>query len=110
MKIDVRRNTIMGAVTGICNKLVVTFLPFVMRTIMIHFMGTQYLGLSSLFSSILNMLSLAELGFGSALVFSMYKPIAENDEETICALLNLYRIIYRIIGTVILVAGIAISP
>lgn len=110
MKIDVRRNTILGAVTGISNKLVVTFLPFVMRTIMIHFMGTQYLGLSSLFSSILNMLSLAELGFGSALVYSMYKPIAENDEETICALLNLYRIIYRVIGTVILVAGIAISP
>lgn len=110
MKIDVRRNTIMGAVTGISNKLVVTFLPFVMRTIMIHFMGTQYLGLSSLFSSILNMLSLAELGFGSALVFSMYKPIAENDEETLCALLNLYRIIYRIIGTIILAVGIAISP
>lgn len=110
MRIDVRRNTILGAVTGITNKLVVTFLPFVMRTIMIRFMGTQYLGLSSLFSSILNMLSLAELGFGSALVFSMYKPIAENDEETICALLNLYRTIYRIIGTVILVVGIAISP
>lgn len=110
MKIDVKRNTLLGAVAGISNKLVVTILPFIMRTIMIRFMGTQYLGLSSLFSSILNMLSLAELGFGSALVFSMYKPIAENDEETICALLNLYRKIYRLIGSFILIVGIAISP
>ena len=110
MKVDVKRNTILGAVTGVINKLVVTVLPFIMRTIMIYFMGTQYLGLSSLFNSILNMLSLAELGFGTALVFSMYKPIAENDDETLCALLGLYRRIYRIIGTVILIVGLGITP
>ena len=81
-----------------------------MRTIMIHFMGTQYLGLSSLFTSILNMLSLAELGFGSALVYSMYKPIAENDSDTICALMGLYKKIYRIIGIFILVVGLIITP
>lgn len=110
MKIDVKRNTILGAVTGVINKLVVTLLPFIMRTIMIYFMGTQYLGLSSLFNSILNMLSLAELGFGSALVFSMYKPIAENDDNTLCALLSLYKKIYRIIGTIILAAGLTVIP
>lgn len=110
MKIDVKRNTILGAVTGVVNKLVVTLLPFIMRTIMIYYMGTQYLGLSSLFNSILSMLSLAELGFGSALVFSMYKPIAENDDATLCALLALYRKIYRVIGLIILVVGLAITP
>lgn len=110
MKLDVKKNTIMGALAGIGNKLIVTLLPFIMRTIMIHYMGTQYLGLSSLFSSILNMLSLAELGFGGALVYSMYKPIAENDTNKICALMGLYRKVYRIIGTCILVLGIAIMP
>ena len=68
MKLNVKRNTINGSISGVLNKIIATGLPFIMRTIMIHYMGTQYLGLSSLFTSILNMLSLAELGFGSALV------------------------------------------
>lgn len=110
MKIAVKKNTIKGAISGVINKVVVMVLPFIMRTIMIHYLGTQYLGLSSLFSSVLNMLSLTELGFGTALVYSMYKPIAENDEKTICALMALYKKIYRIIGTIILVAGLLITP
>ena len=73
-------------------------------------MGTQYRGLSSLFSSILNILSLAELGFGDALVYSMYKPIAENDTGTICALMKLYKKIYRIVGAFILIMGLTILP
>ena len=59
-----------------------------MRTAMIYLMGVEYLGLNSLFTSILQVLNLAELGVGSAMVYSMYKPIAENDKSTICALLK----------------------
>ena len=66
--------------------------------------------LSSLFTSILSMLSLAELGFGGALVYSMYKPIAENDTKSICALMNLYKKVYMVIGTIILAVGIIIMP
>lgn len=58
---------------------------------MIYLMGVEYLGLNSLFTSILQVLNLAELGVGSAMVYSMYKPIAENDQSTICALLKLYK-------------------
>ncbi|UKI37553.1 MAG: hypothetical protein L6V93_05375 [Clostridiales bacterium] len=63
-----------------------------------------------MFTSILQVLSFAELGIGSALVFGMYKPMADNDDEKICALLNLYRSTYRVIGTIILVVGIAMMP
>ena len=70
----------------------------------------KYLGLNSLFNSILSVLNLAELGVGSALIFSMYKPIAENDTERICALMNLYKLYYRIIGLVILVIGLILVP
>ena len=84
--------------------------PFLMRTAMIHFMGVEYLGLNSLFSSILHMLNLAELGVGSAMVFSMYKPIAEDDTERICALMGLYRRYYRIIGLVIGALGLMVLP
>lgn len=73
-------------------------------------MGVQYLGLNSLFTSILQVLNLAELGVGSAMVYSMYKPIAEDDLVTICALMRLYRTYYRVIGGIIAIIGIALSP
>ena len=84
--------------------------PFLMRTAMIYLMGAQYLGLNSLFTSVLQVLNLAELGVGSAMVYSMYKPIAEDDETTICALMKLYRTYYRVIGLVIAVFGCALTP
>lgn len=87
-----------------------TLLPFCAKTVMIYFMGIQYLGLNSLFSSILQVLNLAELGVGSAMVYSMYKPIAEDDTKTICALLQLYKIYYRIIGLIIAVGGLILLP
>ena len=86
MKIDKTRNASRNITFGILLKVYQIFLPFLMRTIMMYTIGVQYLGLNSLFSSILQVLNLAELGVGSAMVFSMYKPIAEDDENTICAL------------------------
>lgn len=100
------RSTVFGWILSIY-KLVV---PFAMRTAMIYFMGVQYLGLNSLFTSVLSVLNLAELGVGSAMVYSMYKPIAEDDTEKICALMRLYRTYYRIIGLVIAVAGVILIP
>lgn len=100
------RNVVFGSITKIYNILV----PFLMRTALIYCLGMEYVGLSSLFTSILSVLNLAELGVGSALVFSMYKPLAEDDTEKICALMRLYKIYYRIIGLVILVAGAAFTP
>lgn len=85
-------------------------MPFIVRTVMIKKLGIDYLGLNSLFSSILQVLSLSELGFSSAIVFAMYKPIAEGDEDRICVILKLLRNAYYIIGTVILVVGCAIIP
>lgn len=95
---------------GTILKVYQVFVPFLMRTAMIYFMGIQYLGLNSLFSSILQVLNLAELGVGSAMVYSMYKPIAEDNTHDICALMRLYKIYYRIIGVVIAVAGLVILP
>ena len=104
------RNTNRNILGGIVNRIVMLLLPFIVRTAIIKIFGAEYLGLNSLFSAILNVLSLAELGFGSAMVFSMYKPIAENNVEEVSALLNLYRKIYRIIGSFILIVGLALLP
>lgn len=85
-------------------------LRFLIRTIVIRMLGAEYLGLNNLFSSILQVLSLTEAGFSSAIVFSMYRPIAEDDTDKICALLAYYRSVYRIIGSIITVAGICVMP
>lgn len=97
-------------VWGILGKVVSIFLPFATRTAMIYTLGMDYVGLGSLFTSILHVLSFAELGIGGALVFSMYKPIAEGDDEKVSALLNLYRKTYRVIGVIVLLLGMAIMP
>lgn len=110
MKINRTKNAVNGVIFGSLSKLITIIFPFVTRTIIIYILGVQYLGLSSLFTSILQILSLAELGFGTALTFSMYKPIAEDDEKTINALLNLYKKIYRTIGTIVFVVGLAFLP
>lgn len=104
------KNAIRNIVWGIVNRIIVMLLPFLNRTILIYILGTEYLGLDSLFSSILQMVNIAELGFGSAIVYNMYKPIAEHDNKKICALLNLYRKVYRYIGGIVLVIGILIVP
>ncbi len=110
MKINRIKNSYNSFVFGVINKIVALLFPFVIRTIIIRTLSTDYIGLNSLFSSILNILSLSELGFGTALVFSMYKPISEDDTDTINALLNLYKKIYRVIGIIVLVVGLAIMP
>lgn len=77
---------------------------------MIRVIGVEYLGLGSLFQSILQVLNITELGFSSAVVYSMYKPVSENDTETLCAILNFYRKIYFVIGLVIAVIGLSLLP
>lgn len=110
MKIQRTKNTITSIVFGTVYKIINIVLPFASRTVILYVLGKEYLGLSSLFSSILSFLSLAELGVGAAMIFSMYKPIAENDVATLRALMNLYRKFYRIIGTVVLGLGLALMP
>ena len=85
------KNATRNIIWGICYKITMLLLPFAVRTVMIYTLGSQYLGLNSLFTSVLDVLSLAELGVGSAMVYAMYRPIAEEDTEIVCALLNLYK-------------------
>ncbi len=104
------KNVIRNFKSGLLNRAVQIIFPFVIRSLIIQILGADYLGLDSLFVSILQVLNLAELGFSSAITYSMYKPIVDGDEKTICALLNLYKKIYRIIGIVILIIGILVTP
>lgn len=110
MKIERRKNASRNIITGILLMLLRTLIPFVLRTAMIYKLGMEYVGLDSLFVSILHVLNLAELGVGNAMVYSMYKPIAYDDSIKICALLNLYKKYYTLIGFIVLSAGLVIIP
>lgn len=85
-------------------------MPFITRTALIYTIGIQYVGLNSLLTSVLSVLSFAELGIGSALVYAMYEPIAKKNVGKVCSLLAFYRKCYRVIGVVILVAGLMALP
>ena len=85
-------------------------LGFIVRRYFIFYFSSEYLGLNSLFSNVISLLSLAELGFGTAIVFAMYKPMAEKDEERVRELLQFYKKCYSIIGTVILAIGLCVLP
>lgn len=104
------KNASRNLLYGMLLKIYQVILPFVIRTVIIYYLGIEYVGLNSLFASILQVLNLAELGVGSAMVFGMYKPIANDDTATICALLKLYRTYYRIVGGVIAIIGVALTP
>lgn len=110
MRIERTNNAIRNTVFGVVLKIYQILVPFLMRSVMIYLMGVEYLGLNSLFTSILQVLNLAELGVGSAMVFSMYKPIVEDDVKKICALERLYMIYYRYIGLAIAIVGICLMP
>lgn len=110
MKIERSKNTVRGLFSGSINKIISIILPFVIQTVTIKVFGMEYVGVNGLFTSILTVLNLTELGIGSAIIYSMYKPIANDDVKTICALLNLYKKIYRTIGIVILFIGVIITP
>lgn len=95
---------------GLLLKLYQIAFPFILRTVILRNLGVNYVGLGGLFKSILSVLNLAELGVGSAMVFSMYKPIAENNSKKICALLCVYKKYYYLIGGIIALIGLCIMP
>ncbi|MBO4648311.1 MAG: hypothetical protein J5806_09165 [Lentisphaeria bacterium] len=103
---NLKRN-IFAAALNSATKLV---FPFLNRTLFLWLLGPEYLGLNGLFTSILGVLSLAELGFGTAIVCSMYKPVADDNKELLCAYLRFYRTFYRWVGGIIFFGGLFLLP
>lgn len=110
MKLEKTKNAKKNIIWGILAKTIALLLPFATRSALIYKLGGEYLGLNSLFTAVLSVLSIAELGFSEAVVYHMYKPIADNDSSKICAILNMFRKVYFIVGGVVLAAGLATMP
>ena len=103
-------NSVRNVFYGTINYVIAFIFPFILRTVIIYKFGSEYAGINSLFSSILQVLNLSELGFSTAVVYALYEPIAKNDNEKICVLLSFFRKVYRYIGLFILGMGVCICP
>lgn len=104
------KNSIRNISWGLIGQLIAYVLRFIIRIVFIQSLSAEYLGIEGLFTNIISVLSLSELGFGTAIVFSLYKPIIENNTDKILGLMNFYRKVYFVIGIVVLTMGLAISP
>lgn len=92
------------------NKLIHIVVQFAMRTAFIHILGNEYTGISGLFTDILNVLSLMELGLDSSMVYALFKPIAQKDARRITALMGFYKKAFTVIGFTVLGAGLICTP
>lgn len=105
-----KRRSLLNVSTSIVSHVLLLLAAFLVRRLLIRYIGNDVNGLNSLYTSIIGVLSVAELGIGSAISYSMYKPIVERNDRIIAALYGLYQRLYRIIGAVILVAGLLVMP
>lgn len=102
--------SILNISTGIIGYIINTIFGFVCRMIFVRCLASDYLGINGLFTNILTMLSLAELGIGSAIVYALYKPLAEDDQDKIASLVDFYGKAYKTIGIVVGIIGLALLP
>ena len=104
------KNAILNIIFGYLAQIGLLILSFIGRKIFLIFLSVDYLGINGLYSNILTVLSLAELGIDTALVFSLYKPIAEENTPLINALLKYFKKIYYCLAIGIFLIGLAIIP
>ena len=104
------KKSITNILFNLSDQIISLLLSFLSRSVFIYTLGVEFLGINGLFSDVLGMLSMADLGFGTAMAYSFYKPIAENDHDKISALITFYRKVYNIIATIILIVGLCITP
>ncbi|MBP3594064.1 MAG: nucleotidyltransferase family protein [Lachnospiraceae bacterium] len=100
------RNTTVAMIA----RVIAILLGFCTRVVFTHTLSEEYVGINGLFTDILNVLALSELGIGTAITYALYKPVAEKDIEKQKALMQLYKKLYRIVAAVVLAAGLLIVP
>ena len=102
--------SLLNMATGIFGYGINTVIGFICRIVFVRMLSAEYLGISGLFTHVLSMLSLAELGISSAITFALYKPIAQDDEKKIASIMQFYRKAYMAIGIIVAIMGLILLP
>lgn len=103
-------NSIRNSSIGLIVHIAIMILNFISRTYFVRVLGAEYLGINGLFTNIVAMLNLVELGVGSAITYSLYKPLALGDEKKVATIMKIYKKIYYKIGVIVLGIGITLIP
>lgn len=104
------KNSIKNTIVSFSSNLLTIIIGLIAQGIFIKILGSEYLGINGLFSNIISMLGIVELGVGSAIIYHLYKPIVEEDIKKVKALMNFYKKCYTIIALIILTIGLMITP
>lgn len=104
------KNSIYNVLSSLIANTITIIIGLVAQAIFIKVLGEEFLGINGLFTNIISMLGIVELGIGSAVIYELYKPISENNQYKVNALMNFYRKCYHIIAIVVLVIGLSITP
>lgn len=104
------KNSIKNIYISILTQIIITLLGFISRKVFIDSLGTEYLGVNGLLTNVLSMLSLVEGGIGSSIVYNLYKPLAENNQPKVIALVQLYKKIYGVLAIVIFLLSLTLYP
>lgn len=102
------KKVVLNAISSVVQQVIVVLVGFVNRKIFLVTIGVAYLGVNGLFSNILSLLAMSELGVGTAIIYSLYKPLAEGKEDEVCKLMNFYKQAYRLIAMAIVAIGVII--
>lgn len=104
------KNSIKNSLTAVMANSIAIIAGFIAQTIFIRTLGTEYLGINSLFTNIVSIIGVVELGFGTAIIYNLYKPIKDNNIPVIKTLMNFYKKVYRIIALIIFLIGMIVIP
>jgi len=104
------KSSIINLIYAMTGQTLGLLISFIARIVFIQVLGAEYLGLNGLFTNVLSILSLVELGIGPAITYSLYKPLAEKDIQKVKSLMYLYKKVYIVIGLFILILGVSLTP
>lgn len=102
--------SIKNIIVALMSYCVTLILGFISRGVFAKILGAEYLGISGLFANIISVMSVVELGFGSAIIYNLYRPLSENNCEQIKSLIRYYKKVYSIIAIVVAFMGIVLTP
>ena len=104
------KNSIKNVIAAMLSNIITIIIGLIAQAVFIKILGVEYLGLNGLFTNIISMLGIVELGLGNAIIFILYKPLASNDTETIKSLMKFYKKSYILIAILVLLIGLVIIP
>ncbi|BCN29023.1 lipopolysaccharide biosynthesis protein [Anaeromicropila herbilytica] len=104
------KNSTYNILSGFLYQLITLIMSFLSRTVFIRTLGIEYLGINSVYADVLNLLCMVDLGFNTTIAYSLYKPLAEQDEKKLTGLICFYKKIYRVIAIAVTLIGLAVIP